>query len=80
MTKETPQLDALNAELVTLNKDLSAADRKKAMKHVSCTKVTLSNYMNGKGRNIEKAEKLVLFLRKLNEKRQEVINERPPAQ
>jgi len=70
---KSTQLTKCTEVLASLKPNISAEDRKKAVKEFSLSNVTVSNYLNGKSKNLVTAEKLIVFFRALIEKREKLL-------
>lgn len=67
------QKDRISKLLMELNTKITESDRDDFFKKKNISKVTISNYMNGKGSNIDTAMEMLLFFRKKIEDREKLI-------
>lgn len=74
-SKNTPNSQICKAAevLKRMRPNISSEDRKQAMKELGVTPFTLSNYLNGKGRDLSTAENLIVFFRQTVSRREKVL-------
>lgn len=73
MPHKSTQLERVSQELAGLNADITEQDRKEYMETSGASRTLLSNYMNCKAYNLDKAIEMLLFFRKKIEEREKLI-------
>lgn len=67
------QLERANEELVELAPNVTASDRQEAIATKEYSAFTIVQYLNGRGKNLDTAMKLIQFFRKKIEGRNRVL-------
>lgn len=67
------QLTKATEILQELRKNVTTQDRKDAVKDFDLSDVTISNYLNGHARNLDTAERLIVFFRNRVNRRNELL-------
>ena len=70
MNEQKSQLEQANDLLISLSPSVTTEDRKKAKVELDLSDFTISQYLNGNGRNLDTAMKFIGFFRKRIEDRQ----------
>lgn len=75
MQKNISQKEKVAIELIQLNEVITEQDRSDYMKEKSVSRTSLSNYMNGKIFNLDRAIEMLLFFRNRVSEREKLINQ-----
>ena len=73
MTQELTQLERTNEELAKLNENITEQDRKDYMDLTGVSRTLLSNYMNNKAYNLDRAIDMLVYFRAKVEEREKVL-------